>query len=87
MRTARPSTEIEERSGRAPSLPSIHVTLRRLEEKGLLTSDTGAPSSRGGRPRRWYRPTLAGVRSLREFQEMWASVWRGLDLSDPEALS
>ncbi len=79
--------EIGERSGRDPSLPSVHVTLRRLEEKGLLTSDTGDPSPRGGRPRRYYKPTADGVRSLREFQEMWHRVWSGLDLPDPEAFS
>ena len=78
--------EIEERSGREPSLPSVHVTLRRLEEKGLLVSDTGDPSPRGGRPRRYYRPTPAGVRSLRRFQDMWRKVWSGLDLPDPDSL-
>lgn len=79
--------EIGARSGRDPSLPSVHVTLRRLEEKGLLVSDTGDPSPRGGRPRRYYRPTPDGVRALREFQEMWHKVWSGLDLPDPETLS
>jgi PadR family transcriptional regulator PadR len=78
--------EIARRSGRDPSLPAVHVTLRRLEEKGLLSSEVGEPSSRGGRPRRFYRPTPDGVRSLREFREMWRSVWRGLELPDPEAL-
>lgn len=79
--------EIETRSGRDPSLPSVHVTLRRLEEKGLLTSDVGESSPRGGRPRRYYRPTPEGVRTLQEFQEMWRSVWSGLELPDPEVLS
>lgn len=78
--------EIETRSGRRASLPAIHVTLRRLEEKALLTSEVGEPSRRGGRPRRYYRPTAAGVCALRDFQEMWRSVWSGLDLPDPEGL-
>jgi PadR family transcriptional regulator, regulatory protein PadR len=79
--------EIEGRSGRDPSLPAVHVTLRRLEEKGLLASDMGASSSRGGRPRRFYRPTPDGVRALQEFRDMWRRVWQGLELPDPEALS
>ena len=79
--------EIEARSGRDPSLPAVHVTLRRLEEKGLLTSDVGKPSRRGGRPRRFYRPTPEGVRALREFREMFQNVWRGLELPDPGTLS
>jgi DNA-binding PadR family transcriptional regulator len=79
--------EIEARSGREVSLPAIHVTLRRLEEKGLLTSEVGEPSPRGGRPRRFYRPTPEGVRSLKEFRTMWRSVWKGLELPDPETLA
>lgn len=79
--------EIEARSGRDASLPAIHVTLRRLEEKGLLASEVGEPSPRGGRPRRYYRPTPEGVRALRSFRAMWQSVWKGLELPDPESLS
>lgn len=79
--------EIEARSGREPSLPAVHVTLRRLEEKGLLISDVGESSPRGGRPRRFYRPTPGGVEALQQFQEMWRSVWSGLELPDPEVLS
>jgi PadR family transcriptional regulator PadR len=77
--------EIEMRSGRNASLPAIHVTLRRLEEKGLLESDVGDTSSKGGRPRRFYRPTAEGVRVLREFRDMWRKVWSGLELPDPGA--
>lgn len=79
--------EIVERSGREASLPSLHVTLRRLEEKGLLASHVGVPSPRGGRPRRFYRPTPEGVEALRAFRAMWRSVWSDLDLPDPEARS
>jgi DNA-binding PadR family transcriptional regulator len=79
--------EIEARSGRDPSLPAVHVTLRRLEEKGFLVSEVGESSSRGGRPRRFYRPTPEGVRALQEFRDMWRNVWKGLELPDPEAIS
>ena len=79
--------EIEERSGRDVTLPAVHVTLRRLEEKGLLVSEVGELSPRGGRPRRFYRPTSEGVRALQEFRSMWRNVWRGLELPDPETLS
>jgi DNA-binding PadR family transcriptional regulator len=44
-----------------------------------------ASSPRGGRPRRYYRPTPAGIRTLREFREMWVRVWDGVELPDPEA--
>jgi DNA-binding PadR family transcriptional regulator len=78
---------LEALEGRDASLPAIHVTLRRLEGKGLLTSEVGEPSPRGGRPRRYYRPTADGVRALREFRAMWRSAWSGLELPDPETLS
>jgi PadR family transcriptional regulator PadR len=71
-------------SGQAVSLPAVHVTLRRLEDKGLLASEVGTPSDRGGRPRRFYRLTPSGVRAAAEFREMWRRVWRGLSLPDTE---
>jgi DNA-binding PadR family transcriptional regulator len=79
--------EIEARSGREVSLPAVHVTLRRLEAKGLLVSAVGEPSPRGGRSRRFYRPTPEGVRALQAFRAMWRTLWRGLELPDPETLS
>ena len=79
--------EIEARSGRDVSLPAVHVTLRRLEAKGLLDSDVGEPSPRGGRSQRFYRPTPEGTRALQEFRAMWRKVWKGLDLPEPEKIS
>ena len=79
--------ELESRAGRDVSLPAIHVTLRRLEAKGLLASDVGDPSPRGGRSQRFYRPTPDGIRSLHEFRAMWQRVWRRLEIPDPESLS
>jgi DNA-binding PadR family transcriptional regulator len=78
---------IEGQSAREVSLPAVHVTLRRLEEKGLLRSEVGDPSPRGGRPRRFYQPTPDGVRALEGFQTLWRTVWRNLELPNPETLS
>lgn len=78
--------EIADRGGRESSLPAIHVTLRRLEEKGLLISETAEVSPKGGRPRRYYRLTGAGAESLIEFREMWVRLWSGLRIPDPEGL-
>jgi len=79
--------EIEARSGRDVSLPAIHVTLRRLEAKGLLISETAEPSPRGGRSRRFYELTADGARALREFRTMWQNLWKGVDLPDPKTLA
>jgi PadR family transcriptional regulator, regulatory protein PadR len=72
--------------GRDVSLPAVHVTLRRLVEKGLLTSEVGDAPPHGGRPQRFYAPTPDGARALREFRALWQRVWRGLELPDPETL-
>lgn len=72
--------EIESRTGRSVSLTAVHVTLRRLETKGLMDSREGTPAAHGGRPRRYYRVTAAGLEALAAFRAMWQSLWRGMDL-------
>ena len=78
--------EIESRTRRDPSVSGVHVTLRRLEQKGLLSSALGDRSPKGGRPQRHYRLTPDGARTLSDFRQMWSRVWRGLEVPDPEAL-
>lgn len=46
---------------------SVYPALRDLEREGLVVSREGAPSpQRGGRPRRYYRLTALGARTLKE---------------------
>jgi PadR family transcriptional regulator, regulatory protein PadR len=72
--------EIEQRTGRSVSPASVYVTLRRLEEKGLVTSWLSDPvAERGGKPRRCVEVTPEGVRLLRESRRMMESLWSGLD--------
>jgi DNA-binding PadR family transcriptional regulator len=68
--------------GPTASLTAVHVTLRRLEDKGLLTSTTGTSSERGGRPRRFYTPTMRGTRALVAFRDVWRQAFRGLALPE-----
>lgn len=45
---------------------AVYITLERLEEKGLLTSRLeDASDRRGGRPKRTFRPTAAGIRAVK----------------------
>jgi len=74
--------DLEARGGRDPGVAAIHVTLRRLETKGFVTSEVGTPSSRGGRPRRWYRATERGVQALAEVRRTWMRVFADLPLPD-----
>jgi len=59
--------EIRRRTGREPLLATVHKTLSRLEEKGLVASHLGEPTAvRGGRRRRHYAVTRAGRAAVRE---------------------
>ena len=72
--------EIEERTGRQVHAGSLYVTLDRLERKGLLSSRQGAADpERGGRPKRFVRPTPAGVRALAEQRTALLRVWDGIE--------
>jgi len=52
-------------NGKIPSVGSTHLTLSRLERAGLLRARVGAPTPiRGGRAKRVFSLTPAGVRAL-----------------------
>ncbi len=68
--------EIEIQSGRSLNISSIHTTLHRLEEKGFLKSEMGgATAERGGRRKRYFRPTNLGFDALREARQLRTHFW------------
>jgi len=70
---------IQEKSGREVFLGSVYAALTRLEEKGLVASTVGDPTSeRGGKAKRYFRITAKGLREAREAQRTLVSLWRGL---------
>ena len=72
--------EIERRTGRSVSPAAVYVTLRRLEEKGLLASRMSDPTpERGGKARRCVTVTPHGVGLLRESRQVFERMWKGLD--------
>jgi PadR family transcriptional regulator PadR len=72
--------EIERRTGRAVAPAAVYVTLRRLEQKGLLSSSMSAPTrERGGKSRRCVTVTAAGLDSLRAARQVLDQMWKGLD--------
>ena len=72
--------EIERRTGRAVAPAAVYVTLRRLEQKGLLSSSMSAPThERGGKSRRCVKVTAAGIDSLRAARQVLEQMWKGLD--------
>src|SRR5262245_57534522 len=72
--------EIENRTGRKTAHAAVYVTLRRLEQKGLLESWKGEPTAeRGGKARRCVKVTRAGLAALKESRQMFDRMWQGLD--------
>jgi DNA-binding PadR family transcriptional regulator len=66
---------------RTVSPGALYTTLDRLEKKGLLDSEEGAPTpERGGRAKRFYAVTVAGRRQLIEAQRSFQRMMSGLEL-------
>lgn len=58
--------EIELHSGRDVALAGIYAALERLEEKGLVRSELGAPTpERGGKARTYFDVTSIGLKAVR----------------------
>ena len=71
--------EIERRTGRRVAAAAVYVTLRRLEQKGLLSSWMSEPTAeRGGKARRCVKVTRSGLDSLREARQAIEAMWKGL---------
>ncbi len=68
--------EVEKHTGRSILLGAVHITLYRLQDKGLLTSELGGNTAkRGDRRKRLFSITDIGVRQLQEAQEVRQRMW------------
>jgi DNA-binding PadR family transcriptional regulator len=73
--------EAEARLGREITASAVYATLDRLEAKGLASSREGESTpERGGRAKRHFSVTPAGVRALDEARQATAGIWRGVTL-------
>ena len=71
--------EVQERLARDVSAGAVYATLERLEGKGLASSKLAPGTAiRGGRARRYFTPTGAGVRALNDAKSATDLLWRGL---------
>jgi PadR family transcriptional regulator PadR len=69
--------EIESRMKRSVNLSAVHVTLYRLEDKGYIKSSLGGGTKeRGGRRKRIYTVTSAGMAMLRAMKEARVDLWK-----------
>jgi DNA-binding PadR family transcriptional regulator len=72
-------SDLEEHASRSVSLGSIHVTLSRLEDRGLAMSTKGEPQGvRGGKARRIYSVTVQGRDALERSRRMMERMWEGV---------
>ena len=73
--------EIASRAGRQIAPGALYTTLDRLEEKGCLASRMGDPTpARGGRAKRYYTVTAAGLKSVTEAQRAFRNLTEGLPI-------
>jgi len=71
--------QVSEMSGSEWSFGAVYVPLNRLEKKGLIRSQVGAPTHiRGGRSKRYYRLTGDGLKALALVKKLNESVWAGV---------
>jgi PadR family transcriptional regulator, regulatory protein PadR len=71
--------EIAERTGRDVSIGAVYATLDRLAAKGLVIASMGeATAERGGRAKRCFRLTRAGVDSVNRARHEMESMIEGL---------
>jgi len=74
---------IEESTGKAVILASVYNTLARLEEKGLVRSAVGQPTpERGGKAKRYFTITTAGLREVRAAKRALTTLWRGVPVHE-----
>jgi PadR family transcriptional regulator, regulatory protein PadR len=69
--------EIETKLKREVNLSAVHVTLYRLEDKGYIKSALGGGTKeRGGRRKRIFTITSAGMAMLRAMKEARLDLWK-----------
>jgi DNA-binding PadR family transcriptional regulator len=69
--------EIKDRLDRDSNLSAVHVTLYRLEDKGFVKSSMGgATNTRGGRRKRIFTITNAGLAMLKSMKEAKVELWK-----------
>jgi len=73
------SKELLRLAGREVALGSIYAALERLEKKAFVTSLLGDPTpERGGRAKRYFRVTAAGLRALKLTRSALINLWSGI---------
>ncbi len=71
--------ELEQLIGKSYSVGAIYGPLDRMAERGWLMTSTGSPTAvRGGRAKRFYELTPAGIKALLAARQLHEKLWSGL---------
>jgi PadR family transcriptional regulator PadR len=71
--------EIEEIGGRTVTLAAVYLALDRLRQHGLVTARLGeATPERGGRAKKLFSVTPAGLSSVRRTRRAFIALWTGI---------
>ena len=77
---------MEEKSGQEVAQSAVFIVLRRLEEKGLVSSRIEAPTAGfSGRERRYFKLEPEGRKRLEEARRLVERLWDGIDTVPEEA--
>jgi PadR family transcriptional regulator, regulatory protein PadR len=71
--------EVEEKAKRKINISAVHSALYRLEEKRFLKSSFGgATQKRGGKDKRLFQATQAGLAALNDSRKLRESFWKDI---------
>ena len=71
---------VEKSTGRDVAMGAVYSALERLERKGFVESAMSAPvAERGGKSKRVYAVTPAGMQTLREIKRVRERIWRAIE--------
>lgn len=73
---------VEKATGRNVSMGAVYAALDRLEDKGYVRSMMSAPVQvRGGKRKRLFEPTPAGVAIVKTLRRVRERIWREIESS------
>jgi len=71
--------ELEHTGGRPTTLAAVYLALERMRERGLVKSRLGDPTpQRGGRAKKIFEATPAGLRAVRRARRAFVALWTGI---------
>lgn len=70
--------ELERVTGRDVAPAAVYIALRRLEQGGFTRSQLRPPAE-GGRARRYFEVTEAGLRLMRDSRRRFVALWDGVE--------